>query len=179
MAGKVNAQRYSQAVFQFAEEKGELDKWQSDLNEITRLSEDVNVAAALKNYKLSSEAKAKLMSELLGDINPLAMNLIRLLLARDSLTMIGRISDEYNHLLDIQRGIERGEVITAVPLSDEDKSKLEERLSDIMDKKVFVQTRVDPGLLGGIIVKIGGKLLDGSTHSRLEALKSSIHGITR
>lgn len=179
MAGKVNAQRYSQAVFQFAEEKGELDRWQSDLNEITRLSEDVNVAAVLKDYKLSSEAKAGLLSKLLGDINPLAMNLIRLLLARDSISMIGSISNKYNHLLDIRRGIERGEVITAVPLSDEDKTKLEERLSNIMDKKVFVQTKVDPSLLGGIVVKIGGKLLDGSTHSRLEALKSSIQGNAR
>ncbi len=176
MAGKVNAQRYSQAVFQFAEEKGELDQWQSDLIEITRLSEDVNVAAVLKDYKLSSEAKARLMSELLGNINPLAMNLIRLLLTRDSLSMIGDISDEYNHLLDIHRGIERGEVITAVPLTDEDKTKLEERLSSMMNKKVFVQSKVDPTLIGGIIVKIGGKLLDGSTHGRLEALKSSIQG---
>ncbi len=179
MAGKVNAQRYSQAVFQFAEEKGELDRWQSDLNEITRLSEDVNVAAVLKDYKTSSEAKAGLLSELLGDINPLALNLIKLLLTRDSLSMIGAISDEYNHLLDIHRGIERGEVITAIPLTDEDKAKLEERLSNMMNKKVFVQSKVDPSLIGGITVKIGGKLLDGSTHGRLEALKSSIQGIAR
>lgn len=179
LAGKVNAQRYSQAVFQFAEEKGELDRWQSDLNEIVRLSEDVNVAAVLKDYKLSSETKGKLLSKLLGDINPLAMNLIYMLLARDSLSMISDISDAYSRLLDIHRGIERGEVITAVPLTDEDKAKLEERLGNIMDKKVFIQSRVDSSLIGGIVVKIGGKLLDGSTRSQLEALKNSMHGVTR
>ena len=176
MAGTVNAQRYSQAVFEFAEEKNELDKWQSDLNDIARMSEDENVAAVLSDYNLSSEAKARVLSELLGDISPLAMNLIRMLLARDSIELIGEISDGYNRLMDARQGIERGEVITAVPLTDEDKKKLEERLSKLMDKKVFIESRVDPALIGGIVVKIGGKLLDGSTHSRLEALKNSIHG---
>jgi len=76
--------------------------------------------------------------------------------------------------LDSYRGIEQAEVITAVPLDDKDKKRLEEHLGVVVGKKVVLKSRVDSSLIGGIVARIGGKLLDGSTHSKLMALRNEL-----
>lgn len=179
MAKRAYARRYSQAVFEIAVEKQELDKWQSDLSQIAGLSEDANFMALLENPKLHFDDKAGLLAERLSDINPLALNLVYLLVARGKLSMVGEIADEYQRLLDSYHGIERAEVLTAIALADEDKPRLEERLGTLVDKKVVIKPEVDSSLIGGIVARIGGKLIDGSTRSRLEALKKELSGVRR
>ena len=174
MARRTYARRYSQAVFNIAREKNELDRWQSDLRRIASLGEDATFIALLKNPKIHFEDKARLLSEWLGDINPLALNLVYLLVTRGRLGMVGDIADEYQRLLDSYRGIEQAEVTTAIPLDDEDKQRLEERLGAVVGKKVVVKLKVDSSVVGGIVARIGGKLLDGSTHTRLMALKKAL-----
>ena len=174
MAKRIYARRYSQAVFNIALEKKELDRWQSDLRRIASLGEDAALVAWFESPKLHFDDKAKLLSERLGDINPLALNLACLLVTRGRLGMIGDIADEYQHLLDDYRGIEQAEVTTAIPLDDKDKLRLEERLGIVVGKKVVLKTEVDTSLIGGIIARIGDKLIDGSTRSRLEALKKEL-----
>jgi len=179
VARKAYARRYSQAVFEIAVESGELDRWQSDLKKIASLGEDAAFTTLLESPKLHFNDKARLLSERLGEINPLALNLVYLLVAGGRLSMIGEIADEYQRLLDSYRGIEQAKVITAIPLTDEDKLRLEERLGAIVGKKVVIKPEVDSSLIGGIVARIGGKLLDGSTRSRLEALKREMSGVTK
>ena len=179
MARRAYAKRYSQAVFQIAVERGELDRWQSDLGKIASLGEDAAFVTLLESPKLHFNDKARLLSERLGDINPLALNLVYLLVARSRLSMAGEIADEYQRLLNSYRGIEEAEVFTTIPLDDEDKQKLGERLGAIVDKKVVIKSEIDPSLVGGIVARIGGKLLDGSTRSRLEALKRELSGAAK
>ena len=88
--------------------------------------------------------------------------------------MAGVISGEYQRLLDSHRGIERAEVTTAMPLGDEDQQRLAEQLSAIVGKKVVLKSEVDPSIVGGIMARIGGKLIDGSTRSQLMALKREL-----
>jgi F-type H+-transporting ATPase subunit delta len=161
-------------VFNIARERNELDRWQSDLGRIATLAEDEAFFALLESPKVPFADKARLLSQWLGDINPLALNLVYLLVARGRLGMVGDIADEYQRLLDSYRGIEQAEVTTAVPLDDKDKQRLEERLGAVVGKKVVVKPRVDPSILGGIVARIGGKLLDGSTRSKLMALKKAL-----
>jgi len=179
VARRAYARRYSQAVFEIAMEKQELDRWQSDLRKIASLGEDAALVALLENPRLHFNDKARLLSEQLGDINPLALNLVYLLVARGRLSMLGEIADEYQRLLDSYRGIEEAEVTTAIPLDDEDKLRLGERLGAIVGKKVVIKPEVDSSLIGGIVARIGGKLLDGSTRSRLEALKRELSGVAK
>ena len=174
MARRAYAKRYAQAVFEIAVETGELDTWQSDLRKVASLGEDVAFTALLENPKLPFDAKARLLAERFGDINPLALNLVYLLLPRGRLSMVGDIADEYQRLLDSYRGIEQAEVITAIPLDDEDKLRLAERLGTIVGKKVVLKSEVNSNLIGGIIARVGGKLIDGSTRSQLLALKREL-----
>ena len=161
-------------MFEIALGRKELDRWQSDLRTIASLGEDDTLIAWLENPKFRFDDKVRLLSEQLGDVNPLALNLVYLLVARGRLGMIGGIADEYQRLLDSYRGIEQAEVITAVPLDDEDRLRLVERLGAVVGKKLVVKPEVDSSLIGGFIARIGGKLLDGSTRSKLEVLKREL-----
>ncbi len=179
MARKANARRYAQAVFQIALERAELDRWQSDLRKIASLGEDSAFTMLLESPRLHFADKARLLSEQLGDVNPLALNLVYLLVAKGGLSIVGEITEEYQRLLDDYHGIEQADVITAIPLDDEERLKVEERLGAVVGKKVVIKPAVDSSLIGGIIARIGGKLLDGSTRSRLEALKREMSGVAK
>ena len=174
MAQKTYARRYAQAIFEIAREKEELDRWLSDLETIADLSSNDDFITLMASSKLSFEEKTGFIVKQLGDINPLAQNLLYLLIAGGRLDMLGDIATEYRRFLDSHRGIEAAEVVTAVPLSDQDKLALEERLGTITGKTIVIKPEVDPSLLGGIVARIGGKLLDGSTRRRLDALKREL-----
>lgn len=179
MARKTYARRYAQAIFEIALEKKELERWQSDLQKIVSTVGDGVFLAAMESPKIKFDDKIRLLSERLGDVNPLALNLVRLLITRAGIGMIGDIADEYQRLLDGYHGIEPAEVITAVPLDDKDIQKLTESLSALVGKKVVVKSEVDPRVIGGIVARIGGKLLDGSTRSKLAALRRELVGTER
>ena len=179
MAKKAYFRRYAQAVFEIALEKNELDRWQSDLRKMAVLAEDAALMAALESPKFHNEAKVKLISERLGGINPLALNLAYLLVVKGRFGIISDIADEYQRLVDSYHGIESAEVITAIPLDDADKQKLIERLSAVTGKKVVLKPEVDSSLIGGFVARVGGKLIDGSTYSQLQALKRELAGRRR
>lgn len=179
MARRVYAGRYAQAVFAIALERNELDRWQSDLRNIASLVADEAVVTWLTSPRVSFDDKTKLLTGRPGDINPLALNLIYLLATRGRADIIGNIADEYQRLLDSYHNVARAEVTTAVPLDNKDKSRLAEFLGAAVGKKVVIKSEVDSGLIGGLIARIGDKLLDGSTRSRLQALRNELAGAGR
>ena len=179
MARRVYARRYAKAVFEIALETDELERWQSDLAKIAGLGEDAAYIALLESPKFHFDDKAKLLCERLSDINPLALNLVYLLVTKGRPSMVGEIADEYQRLLDNYRGIEQAEVTTAIPLDEGDKLRLEERLSAVVGKKVVLKPEVNTGLIGGVIARVGGKLMDGSTSSKLAALKRELASMSR
>ncbi len=177
MANSTYARRYSQAVFRIALGNKELNRWQSDLRKIASLVKDTALFALLENPEVSFDIKAKVLSERLGDINPLALKLVSMLVAKGRLVMIGDIADEYQRLVDSYRGIEGvevAEITTAIPLDDEDRLRLAQRLTSIVGKPVVLKPKVDSSLIGGIIIRVGDKLIDGSIRSKLVALKKEM-----
>lgn len=177
MARKLYARRYAQAVFEIALERKELEKWQSDLKEIARLGDDAEVMALLEAPKLHLEDKVKLLKAKLSSVSPLALNLVYLLVAKNRLGVISEVAEEYERLLNSYRGIEEAEVTTVVPLTDDERLNLKESIKAIVGKEIVLKTEVDPNLVGGIVVRVGGKLIDGSTRSRLLALRKELAGI--
>ncbi len=176
MARGVYAKRYAQAIFEIARERKELDRWQSDLRKIAILGENATLISLLQDPRLRFDSKAKVLSEQLGDINPLALNLVHLLITKGKLNMVGDIVAEYQRLLDSYRGIEQAEVTTVIPLDDKDKQRLIEHLGAIVGKKIVLKPQVDSRLIGGIMARVGDKLLDGSTRSKLAALREELAG---
>jgi F-type H+-transporting ATPase subunit delta len=86
---------------------------------------------------------------------------------------------EQNQQPSDNQGTTTAEVVTAVALNEQDKAKLAEYLSAYFGGKIAItKTEVDPGLIGGIVIRVGGKLIDGSIRSRLTALRKQLAGST-
>ena len=179
MANSVYARRYAQAIFRMAQESQEMNRWQSDLRKTASMCRDEALFARLEDREVSFEDKERLLSERLGEIGPLALKLVSMLVTKGRLAMIEDISDEYQRLLDNYRGVEGvevAEVVTAIPLDDEDRLKIGKRITDIVGRPVVVKPKVDPGVIGGIIIRVGDKLIDGSIRSKLVALRKGLGG---
>jgi F-type H+-transporting ATPase subunit delta len=179
MARVTSGKRYAQAAFKLALEKGELDSWQASLRKIAGITTDEKLMALLESPKLPFAAKKALLEERLGKISPLALNLAYLLVRKDRLGIAGDISQQYNRLLDTHYGIEHVEVITALPLGDEDRERISSRFGEITGHKIVIDAQVDPSIVGGIKAKIGDTLIDGSVKSKLGALRKNLVEISR
>ena len=169
-----SAKRYAQAVFELALERNEFEGWQEGLRRIVDLTTDKKLMALLENPSLSFAAKKNLLQERLGKINPLASNLALLLVSKGLLKRSGDLLEKYNELLDAHRGVERAKVTTALPLGDEEKDAISQRLGKMVEHKVVVDAQVDPSIIGGFVARIGDMLIDGSIHQKLETLKRSL-----
>ncbi len=179
MARIASGKRYAQAAFELAREKNELESWQVDLRKIAELSSDESLTDLLENPRLPFQLKRELLGTRLGDINALALNLACLLVVKGILGIGGDISREYDRLLDAHRGIEHAEVVTALSLDEEDKQRLSSKLGELVRRKVIVDARVDPAIIGGFKAKVDDMLIDASVRNRLESLRKSLVGAGR
>jgi F-type H+-transporting ATPase subunit delta len=182
MATSVYANRYAQAVFRMALESNELNIWQADLRKMASMARDEALFATLGNEDIPFEDRAKTLSGRIGEINPNALKLVSMLAAKGRLGLIEDISDQYQDILDSHRGVEGAEiaeVTTAVPLDDEYRLKLAQRITDLVGRPVVLRANVDTGVVGGIIIRVGDKLIDGSIRSRLVALRRELGGSGR
>jgi F-type H+-transporting ATPase subunit delta len=175
MPKKANARRYARAVFEIALETNEMEKWQSDLQKLVGVMSDAEVLAAMESPKIRFEDKSMLLTRI-GGVSPVALDLVRLLVVRNGIGMLGAVAAEYRRLVDAYHGIQQAQVVTAVPIDAKDKEKLAQNLGALVGSKVVVESRVDPDILGGVIARVGGRLLDGSTRSKLAALKRELAG---
>ena len=174
MAGGISSKRHAQAVFQIALERNELERWQSDLRIIGERLQAPQLVGLLENPKVPFGEKRRIVQTVCAEISPLAMNLVLLLVARNRLGILDELIAEYGHLVDAHQGREHAEVTTAVSLEEREKQMIETKLSEVLQKEVVVSTRVDPEIVGGMVVRIGDQLIDGSIHARLQSLKRSL-----
>ncbi|MBE0415563.1 MAG: ATP synthase F1 subunit delta [Dehalococcoidia bacterium] len=171
---RASARRHAQAAFQIALEQNELDGWRGDLEVISEAVKDPFLLSFLESPKIHFAEKERILRQRLEGINPLAMNMSFLLVAKRRLGIVEEIVSEYGRLVDEYRGIAHAAVVTAVPLDENEKDRLTHRLSDIVGKEILLASQVDPSIIGGLVARVGDKLIDGSTKSRLLALKESL-----
>jgi F-type H+-transporting ATPase subunit delta len=174
------ARRYSQAIFRMALEQKDLNRWQSDLRKVAGLLRDTALTSLLSDQHINGEEKSLNLKQRLGDVNPLAIKLVLLLAAKGKLAVIDDIAEEYQALVDNYRGIEGteiAEITTAIPLDNDYQLKIARRITDIVGKPVQLKPKVDPAIIGGIIIRVGDKLIDGSVRSKLAALKKDLGGV--
>lgn len=167
-----SARRYAEAIFSLAREQETLVQWTSDLSTIAAFVSEPDVARVLGSTRVPAAEKLRLLSAALeGEVSPLAWNLVRLLHHRGKITLAPEIRDAFQELVDASRGVAHAVVTTAVPLTDEERRAVEAKLSSITGKQVDVTPVVDESIIAGIVARIGDQLIDGSTRSRLQALK--------
>lgn len=110
----------------------------------------------------------------LGPVGRQVLNLTELLLERRRLAVLPAIAVEYRRLLDRSRGIAEAVVTTPAPLAEADLAAIRDRIEQLAGTTVELRADVDPGLLGGVTVRLGDRLLDASVRGRLERLRSQL-----
>jgi F-type H+-transporting ATPase subunit delta len=173
---EVAAKRYAQAAFEIAAQSGDFAAWRSALGRIAAFMSETDPARLLENSRVAFETKHQLVNAALNDLPPLPLNLAHLLVNKGRTSLAPQIGEQFNSLVEERQGIARALVTTAVPLSDVERGSLATRLQQSTGGQVQIQTRVEPAIIGGLIVQIGDKLFDGSTRARLAALKESLEG---
>lgn len=174
MAG-ASPRRYAQAAFSLALENEGVDRWEADLNRVVEVMADADVMALLSVPQVPERVKMDGVTTLLPDVAPLIRNMISMMVLRGDITKIGRTVEVFSEMADDSRGTARAEVVTAVTLDVTRKRRLEEALAALVDRKQVVLTeRLDPEIVGGVIARVGDKLIDGSTRTRLRALKDEL-----
>lgn len=179
MPGIAVARRYAEAVFELGEEGNALEQWQDDLTVLAEVTADPQVLAVLENEKTPLEQRRALLDRALTGLSPLARNLARLLLVRGRLGLLPEIARIFTEMLDQRNGVVRAQVTTAIPLDAADQRAVAERLRTLTGaRQVQIDARVDPAIIGGLVARVGDRLIDGSTRSRLVQLKRQLAGQT-
>ena len=175
MAGNVSAKRYAQAVFELGLERDRLDQWAAELELAEGVLQDDEFKAFLKHAGVPAAEKVKAVDSVLGQAEPVIRNVVNLLVARGLVDVISDLRASYVDLLDRHMGRQRVQVTSAVPLEQEELDRISRFVSKLVRKEVVVSADVDDSILGGMVVQIGDRLLDGSTASRLRALRNRIN----
>ena len=174
MARQPSSKRYAQALFQLAQEQGTLDEWLGQMREAQSALADPTVTAYLGSPRVRLEQKVEIVSQLLVGLDKFVVNTIGLLVSRRAFSSLDNVVGEYAALLDITRGRVQATATSAVGLSDEQRSRLEGHLSKMLGKEVVLGVREDSALIGGIVVKVGDQVIDGSVRTRLQLLRRSL-----
>jgi F-type H+-transporting ATPase subunit delta len=174
------ARRYAEAAFELAKRDDALDKWRDDLRNANALLGEERVNRIVDNPALPFADRRRVIDDLLEKrIGKPARNLISLLAERRRLGLLPAIVAEYQRLLNRERGIAIAIVTSAAELSRDEQRAIEERLRQMTGSDVELDVRIDEGLIGGLTVRVGDRLLDASVRGRLERLRDQLVAGTR
>ncbi len=175
MPRAASARRYAQALFQIAQENDTLDIWAEELIYLSSILEQDALLQFLDSPQVPMNNKFKVIEEALGEAtSQLGKNLVCILSSRSMTYSLPNISAEYKRILNNDKGIEEATVVSAIQLSAEHIAKVQSFLEIIVTKKVTINDRVDPSIIGGFIARVGDHLIDGSTLTRLRELRREL-----
>jgi F-type H+-transporting ATPase subunit delta len=167
---------YAEAMYSIAEAEGELEPVEEQVYAFAKMVEKrAKVREALIDPELPNENKRNLIAEVLGErANPVAVNLLGMLVEQGRARDIGRIAESLAEVAAERRQQVLAEVRSAVPLTDAQRRRLAAALSSATDRKVEVKVIVDPDLVGGVVARVGDVIFDGSIRSRLDEAKQHL-----
>ncbi|MGI8609197.1 MAG: F0F1 ATP synthase subunit delta [Candidatus Dormibacteria bacterium] len=174
-AGEGSAERYAQAAFEVAREKRDVKGWQADLEDLEQILTDPSVALALENPRLDDGRRiALVLSVLPKGFNQERANFMKLLVLGGRAGLIREVRRDFQALVDDAEGRIELDVVVADALSRDDQKVIVRELSDKMGREVKVNVRVEPGIIGGLIIKQGDHVVDGSVRRRLAEMREEL-----
>lgn len=168
------AGRYASALFELASEARDIEPVGEALRRFDALiAESPDLARLVKSPAFSAEDQLAAVTALLdrAGIAGLAANFIKLVASKRRLFAIEGMAAAYQALADERAGVVKAEVRVAQPLSEKNRQAVAEALAAVTGKTVRMEEKVDPALIGGLIVKMGSKMVDSSVRTKLNSLK--------
>lgn len=170
----IAGRRYALAIAELAREHGDFEQWDGAVEALDALTATPAFVDALQGEAVDDGRLQAIVREVVPGIGQLQLNLFRLLRRKARLALGPSIASYYRELRDEQRGVVRAQVRTAVALDDEQRAMIVSRLEQWTGQSVEVEAELDPALLGGAVIQIGDRLIDGSTRGRLRGLRERL-----
>lgn len=174
-ARNVAGRRYALAIMAFLDEdESAADAWTEAVDALEALTSQGAYVTALQGDGVTDEQFQEIVRRVLPDIGDTQHNLLRLLRRKNRLGLGPSIASYYRELLDDRRGVARAVVRTAVEIDDERRQRFRDELSQRTGRAIELETEVDPDLIGGVVIRIGDRLIDGSTRAALRGLRQRL-----
>ncbi|RUP00135.1 MAG: F0F1 ATP synthase subunit delta [Hyphomicrobium sp.] len=173
------AGRYASALFELASESSNVEGIEGDLKNFQALlDESPDLVRLVRSPVIAADDQAKAIAVILdrAGIGGLTANFLKLVTANRRLFVVQDMIKAYRSLAAKARGEITADVTSAFPLNDEQIAALKDTLKSSVGKEVALQSRVDPSILGGLIVKVGSRMIDSSLKTKLQSMKTVLSG---
>jgi F-type H+-transporting ATPase subunit delta len=171
----VVARTYARALFEAAREQGRTDAVREELDAfVTAIEEVPELRSLIRNPELDPPEKAKALDAVLGGADELVRNFIRVVTEKGRAPMLGEIGREYDQLVAAEEKILSVELTTSYELSDDEAASIVKQIEEASGRRVEATRTVDPGLIGGLVLKAGSLEVDSSIRGRLDRLRRDL-----
>lgn len=176
MADLTVARRYAQALYEEAEAAGHTAAVDEDVAFIhASMKEAHDLAVALSSPVIPREKKLNVVRALFGErVRPLTLRFLELIVDKGREESIGAILQAYRDLRDRQEGIVEAHARTAQPLGETERAHLVEAIERMTGKRVRLDVTRDPALIGGVVIRVGDTVYDGSVRHQLASLREQL-----
>ena len=175
MAGTRAAIRYAKAILDLASEKGVADVVNNDMKLIASAIESTTeLSSFIESPTITVEVKESALLEVFSQTNNVTKGLFRLLFENKRFEILATVANEYSKLFDLNNGVEVATVTTAFEMDAALESKVLAKVATLSDKKVTIENKIDPSIIGGFILRIGDKQYNASVKNRLQVLKREL-----
>ena len=169
------AQVYARSLFEVGREQGKLDVLREQLGQLAdALGERRELATFFFSPYFSTKEKQEGLARMLDDADESLVNFVNLLIENHRMPVIFRIRQEYDRLWDEENRVLPVEITSAIALDQTTTENLGRTIGERAGRKVQLAARVDPDILGGIVVRVGNSILDASIRNRLEQLRRQV-----
>ncbi len=177
MVSRALARRYARAAMQIAVEANEVERWREELGRAARVLADAGLLAALQQRRVPLERRLELARQTVLGLSPLVLNLVLLLVERHRVELMETVVEEFGMMADELAGVVVADVVTATPLEDQHlQQRVAAWLGGIVSRRVTLRTAVDPQVVGGLVARVGDRLVDASIRTRLEVMRRALSG---
>ncbi|KMY42961.1 ATP synthase F0F1 subunit delta [Bacillus sp. FJAT-27916] len=178
MSQTLAAKRYANALFQIAKEENQIDRLETEIRTVKDVFEtNGRFIEFLEHPKVSMENKKQAIAEAFATASPSIQNLLMLLVERHRETIVPDLADEFILLVNEHTGIVDAKVYSVKPLSNAEQEGISKVFARKIGKQALrIENIVDSSLLGGIKIRIGNRIFDGTVQGKLDRLERSLLG---
>lgn len=170
------ARPYAKAAFEYARDKGALAEWAAQLATAAAVASQERVSALLDNPALTNEQQAQALNDICGDDTGAELkSFVRILAANKRIALLPEIRQQFELFKANQEKSIDVEVVSAFDLADEMRDKIARGLGAKLEREVNVRTSTDSNLLGGVLIRAGDLVIDGSVRGRLNKLAEAMN----
>jgi F-type H+-transporting ATPase subunit delta len=169
------ARPYANAVFELAKKRRAIDAWSRELAVVAAVAAEPEIKDVIDSPAATSLQKANTLARVCGeDISREGKQFVQILARNKRLHLLTEISEQFEALRAQEQASLEVDVISAYPLDDAEQKRLTEALGRRFEREVLLTSRVDESLLGGVIIRAGDTVIDGSVRGKLEKLSETL-----